>query len=195
MSIGDEVVKYIKILERGEENTSNLASDQLRKIGKDTVPSVIELLKTCNDWNVRHFAIGILEDIHFDNNISDNKSVQSALINALKDHDSLVRCHAARVLGNFGRSAYGAVVALHQVLQDDKDLKVVLWAHYALAKITGEEEHENAVNYIASITKEIKDVQLDAAYATYLLYYAPNNVKQDGPAKVENKAEEPKRKK
>lgn len=58
------------------------------------------------------------------------------------------RAHAARFLAQLGDNARPAIPALHRAL-DDEDLRVQVWAHYALAVIEGNRnEHEQAVQEI-----------------------------------------------
>jgi hypothetical protein len=60
------------------------------------------------------------------------------------------RAFAARFLSDFGGKARPAIPALRRALQDE-DLRVQVWAHYALAVIEGNRsEHERAVRAIYS---------------------------------------------
>lgn len=61
-----------------------------------------------------------------------------------------LRAHAAMFLADFGEKGRPAIPALTRALQDE-DLRVRVWAHFALAVIEGEfERHEAAVRQIYS---------------------------------------------
>jgi hypothetical protein len=82
------------------------------------------------------------------------------------------RAHAAMLLADFGKDAAQAIPDLRRAVQDE-DLRVQVWAHYALAVIEGNcAAHEQAIREIYSrhnkkdpIGCHVDDVGEDAAAA------------------------------
>ena len=66
-------------------------------------------------------------------------AVLPALIGALKDADAGVRCEAILALLKYGPEARGAVAALEELRQRDRDAKVRTCAARAVAKLRGAE--------------------------------------------------------
>ena len=164
MNSNEAILKQVERLCNGDRNACDLAAAELVKIGQTAVPALVAGLAKCRTGYARWQAVEAINDIG-----SHDASVLHALDGLLSDADAVVRGAAARTLGNIGPVASEAVAGLQGVLRDP-DPRVILWAHYALAKITGAKAHADEVNriWLAAKTAEDSPLKIDAAYA-YLL--------------------------
>lgn len=164
MNSNEAILKQVERLCNGDRNACDLAAAELVKVGQAAVPALVAGLPKCNNGYARWQTVEAINDIG-----SHDASVLHALGSLLSDADAVVRGAAARTLGNIGPAAAESVAVLLGILQDP-DPRVVLWAHYALAKITGDKAHADEVNRIWLAAKSAGDspLKIDAAYA-YLL--------------------------
>jgi RNA polymerase sigma factor (sigma-70 family) len=87
----------------------------LSYIGPAAVPAVAELLQVPNP-DIRFFAIGALS--------GGGPTAVPLLVKALKDENREVRVRAVKALGEMGTSPRAAVVALLEVLRQDRSLRI-----------------------------------------------------------------------
>lgn len=100
-----------------------------------------------------YFLFGVMDDARL-NFVNDNWNTVEKLIASIEKHGSRRRAsnrmHAAKFLANFGENAKPAIPALTKAL-DDPDIRVKVWAHFALAVLQGDRaRHEAAVREIFS---------------------------------------------
>lgn len=170
MSNDKTIVKQVEHLCFGDKTASDLAEEELTRIGEPAIPVIVAALGICTSGYRRWRAIEVLNEIG-----SDDELTQRTFVAALEDPDAFVRGAAAKGLGDLGQRASAAVSRL-QLATGDADQSVVLWARYALARITDEKENKDAfANSLAqAMQAESKSkLRIDAAYL-YLVMYPPS---------------------
>lgn len=166
MSADESIVKQVEQLCFGDQAASDLAEKELAQIGEPAIPAIVAALGICPSGYHRWRAIEVLNEIG-----SDDDLTQRTFITALEDPDAFARWAAAKGLGDLGQRASAAVAQLERAT-GDADPSVVLWARYALARITDAREHKEAfANSLAQATRAEGKSQLrmNAAYLTLLM--------------------------
>lgn len=111
------------------EEVRTFAVHALMRFGPESIPTLIDLLKTVTDVNVRASVIQNLGSHH-----AHAKAVLPHLLDALKDTTPQVRWSAASALGNLGLHAKSAIPTLRDLLKDENQ-SVRAHALYALCNM------------------------------------------------------------
>jgi HEAT repeat protein len=113
------LIESLKIRKADPQVSSSIA-DAFGIIGKDAVPSLIEVLKTSKDWQVIANitqAFGIIQ--------KDGKDAVPVLIEILKtSKDEQILHSAIAILGYIGKDAKDAVPVLIEILKTSKDTRL-----------------------------------------------------------------------
>jgi HEAT repeat protein len=111
------------------EETKTFAVQALARFGPESFPTLLDLLKSQKNDNVRATVMQTLGSYH-----AHAKTVVPHLIEALKDKSPQVRWSAANGISNMGGHAKSAVPALRETLKDENPT-VRIHAVYALCNM------------------------------------------------------------
>ena len=164
-----EIKRLVKELQHESTEISSRVEETLVKIGKDTVPTLIQALQ---DKNASSRVEETLVKI--------GKDAVPALIPALQDRNQLVRRRTARVLSRIGEDA---VPALVQLLQD-KDRNIRRDATWALGRI-GKRSEDVVPALIQALQDEDEIVRRAVTFAlaeTDIFYPIDNETRKINPA-------------